>query len=484
MITFSIALAVLILGYFTYGKLVERLFGANDKNPVPASTLADGVDYVALPTWKAFMIQFLNIAGLGPIFGAIMGAKFGTSSYLWIVFGTIFGGAVHDYFSGMLSLRNKGASLPVIVGKYLGKGLQNVFTVFAIILLVLLGCVFVSQPADILARLTPDTLDLNFWLVAIFVYYFAATLFPIDKLIGNFYPILGGVLLFMAVGILVVLFWNQPDLPEMWNGFGTKYESNSIFPMMFISIACGAVSGFHGTQSPMMARCVKSEKKGRLVFYGAMVCEGIVALIWAAAATAYYQENGAGDSAALVTMNISKEWLGGIGGLVAIIGVVAAPITSGDTALRSARLVVADTLGFTQKGIINRLIISIPLFVITLLVLMTSCQHSEGFAKIWRYFAGSNQLLAAFTFWAATVYLCKVGKNYAITLIPALFMTMVVSTYIMISPECFEQPWYISYPAAALLTLNFLLVLLRWKYHYNMKFPKKTRQKPDKTILQ
>lgn len=484
MVTFSIALAVLVIGYFTYGKLVERLFGANAKNAVPSKVQADGVDFVPMPTWKAFMIQFLNIAGLGPIFGAVMGAKFGTSCYLWIVFGTIFGGAVHDYFSGMLSVRNGGASLPNIVGKYLGKSLQNMFTLFSIVLLVLLGCVFVSQPADILSRLTPETLGFNFWLIAIFVYYFAATLFPIDKLIGHLYPILGGILLFMALGILAVLFCEQPDLPEMWTGFGTKYESNSIFPMMFISVACGAVSGFHGTQSPMMARCINNEKKGRLVFYGAMVCEGIVALIWAAAASVYYQENGAGDSAAVITMNISKGWLGGIGGLIAIIGVIAAPITSGDTALRSARLVIADRIGFTQKGIVNRLIISIPLFIVTLLVLLTSCLHSEGFAQIWRYFAGSNQLLATFTLWAATVYLCKAGKNCLMTLVPALFMTMVVSTYIMISPECLNQPWYVSYPAGALLTLNFLLVLLRWKYHYNMKFPKKTRKKHDKTILQ
>lgn len=475
MVTFSIALIILILGYFIYGKFISRLFGADPARPVPSQEKPDGVDYVSLPTWKAFMIQFLNIAGLGPVFGAIMGAKFGTASYLWIVFGTIFGGAVHDYLSGMVSLRNGGESLPNLVGRYLGKGIQGIFTLFSLLLLVLLGCVFVSQPAELLSKITPDNLTANFWMIVIFVYYLVATLFPIDKVIGRFYPLIGGLLIFMAVAILAALFIRQPDIPEIWNGFGVKYEKYPIFPMMFISIACGAVSGFHGTQSPMVARCIRNEKNGHLVFYGAMVMEGIVALIWAAAATAYYPTHGIDESAATITMNISREWLGRIGGLIAILGVIAAPISSGDTAIRSARLIIADSLNFTQRGVINRLIISIPLFGVTLGLLFFSITKSEGFAIIWRYFAWSNQVLSVFTFWALTVYLCREGKNYLVTLIPAMFMTCVTTTYFMMAPECLHLPGIISYIIGILLSLNFLLALLRWKYHYNMHFPIKTR---------
>ena len=269
MITFVIALIVLVLGYVFYGKFIERLFGADPKREVPAKAMADGVDYIAMPTWKAYMIQFLNIAGLGPIFGAIMGAKFGTASYLWIVFGTIFAGSVHDYLSGMISLRHGGESLPQLVGRYLGTSVQKVFMVFSMILLVLVGAVFVSQPADILVRLTGGAMGINTWIAIIFVYYLLATLFPIDKIIGRFYPIFGAALLFMAIGIMIALFVNHPPLPEMWKGFGVKYDRNPIFPMMFISIACGAISGFHATQSPLMARCITDEGKGRIVFYGA-----------------------------------------------------------------------------------------------------------------------------------------------------------------------------------------------------------------------
>ncbi len=475
MVTFSVALILLILGFFIYGKFVSRFFGEDPTREVPSVSMADGVDYVCMPTWKAYMIQFLNIAGLGPIFGAIMGAKFGTASYLWIVFGTIFGGAVHDYLSGMLSLRNGGESLPRLVGRYLGKGIQRVFTIFTLIFLILVGCVFVSQPAELLANLTPDKLSTMFWMVVIFLYYLVATLFPIDKIIGRFYPILGAALLFMAIGILVSLYIHHPALPEMWNGFGTKYEKNPIFPMMFISIACGAVSGAHATQSPMMARCIRNERNGRTVFYGAMVSEGIVALVWAAAATAYYQSHGAGETASTISMNISKEWLGAVGGLFAILGVIAAPISSGDTAMRSARLMIADELRFTQKGIVNRLLISIPLFAVTLGVLAISIRQSEGFAIIWRYFSWSNQMLSVFTFWAITVYFCKVGKNYLITLIPALFMTCVTTSYFMMAPECCGLPGYIGYPVGAFVALDFLIILFRWKYHYHMQFPHKTR---------
>ena len=463
MITFTIALIVLVLGYVFYGKFIERLFGADPNREVPSKSMADGVDYIAMPTWKAYMIQFLNIAGLGPIFGAIMGAKFGTASYLWIVLGTIFAGSVHDYLSGMLSMRNGGESLPQLVGRYLGTSVQKIFMVFSMVLLVLVGAVFVSQPADILVRLTGESMSINTWIAIIFVYYLLATLFPIDKIIGKLYPIFGAALLFMAIGIMVMLYVKHPALPEMWNGFGVKYDKNPIFPMMFISIACGAISGFHATQSPLMARCLTNESRGRLVFYGAMVSEGIVALIWAAAATAYFGEHGTDSTAAQIVLDISKTWLGKVGGLLAVIGVVAAPISSGDTALRSARLIVADFLKKKQKTIGSRLAISIPLFVITFIALFYSLRDKEGFAIIWRYFAWSNQTLSVFTLWAITVYLTQQKKQAFVTLIPALFMTVVTVTYIFMAPEGFHLTPWIAYIIAAAVALTFLIIYLRWR---------------------
>ena len=463
MVTFVIALIVLVLGYVFYGKFIERLFGADPKREVPAKSMADGVDYIAMPTWKAYMIQFLNIAGLGPIFGAIMGAKFGTASYLWIVFGTIFAGSVHDYLSGMISMRHGGESLPQLIGRYLGSPIQKVFIIFSMVLLVLVGAVFVSQPADILARLTPESMGVNMWIVIIFIYYLIATLFPIDKIIGKFYPIFGAALLFMALGIMVALFINRPELPEIWNGFGTKYDKNPIFPMMFISIACGAISGFHATQSPLMARCMTNENKGRIVFYGAMISEGIVALIWAAAATAYFGEHGTDQGAAAIVLDISKTWLGKVGGLLAVIGVVVAPISSGDTALRSARLIVADFFRIKQKSIASRLAISIPLFIITFFALFYSLRDKEGFNIIWRYFAWSNQTLAVFTLWAVTVYLTLCKKKVIFTLIPAMFMTVVTVTYIFMAPEGFSLAPWIAYIIAGAVAVSFLIIYLFWK---------------------
>ena len=467
MVTFVIALIALVLGYVFYGKFIERMFGADPNRDVPAKSMADGVDYIAMPTWKAYMIQFLNIAGLGPIFGAIMGAKFGTGAYLWIVFGTIFAGSVHDYLSGMISMRHGGESLPQLIGRYLGGPVQKVFIVFSMILLVLVGAVFVSQPADILARLTPDTMGVNWWICIIFIYYLIATLFPIDKIIGKFYPIFGAALLFMAFGIMIALLVNRPELPEIWNGFGTKYDKNPIFPMMFISSACGAISGFHATQSPLMARCMTNETKGRIVFYGAMISEGIVALIWAAAATAYFGEHGTDQGAAAIVLDISKTWLGKVGGLLAVLGVVVAPISSGDTALRSARLIVADFFHIKQKSIGSRLAISIPLFVITLGALLYSLRDKEGFNIIWRYFAWSNQTLAVFTLWAVTVYLTLHKKKILVTLIPALFMTVVTVTYIFMAPEGFRLAPWIAYIIAAVVAIAFLVIYLLWKRRFD-----------------
>ena len=468
MITFTIALIALIGGYFIYGAYVNRIFGPDDRK-TPAVTNADGVDFIPLPTWKIFMIQFLNIAGLGPIFGAIMGAQFGTASYLWIVLGTIFAGAVHDFFSGTLSIRNGGESLPEIVGRYLGSKTKKVMCVFTLVLMILVGAVFVSGPAELLAGMTPDWMNAIFWIVVIFLYYILATILPVDKIIGKIYPLFAIALLFMAVGILVMLYVKNPDLPEIWTGFGTKYEKNPIFPMMFISIACGAISGFHATQSPLMARCMTSERHCRPIFYGAMVAEGIVALIWAAAATYFFQENGIIDqltgraySGAVVATSISKEWLGAVGGILAILGIVAAPITSGDTALRSARLIAADFFQIDQKPVSKRLLISIPLFLITFGVLMYSLKDAEGFKIIWRYFAWCNQTLSVFTLWAITVYLVGRRKNFYIALLPALLMTLVCSTYICIAPEGLSLSHNLSYLIGGLCTLVAVFCFIRW----------------------
>ena len=467
MITFTIALLVLIGGYFVYGKFVEKVFGIDPSRKTPAFTKQDGVDYIPMPTWKVFMIQFLNIAGLGPIFGAIMGAKFGTASYLWIVLGSIFAGAVHDFLSGMISLRNGGESLPETIGRYLGVNFKQFMRGFTVLLMVLVGAVFVAGPAGLLAKLTPESLDLSFWATIVFIYYVLATLLPIDKIIGKIYPIFAVALIFMAVGILVMLFWNHPQLPEITDGLtNTHPDGLPIFPMMFISIACGAISGFHATQSPMMARCITNEKYGRPVFYGAMITEGIVALIWAAAATYFFHtESGTAlfaadsgnDNAAIVVDSITKEWLGTIGGQLAVLGVIAAPITSGDTAFRSARLIVADFLHIDQKPILKRLLISVPLFVVGFIILHVN------FSVLWRYFAWCNQTLAVFTLWALTVYLVRENKPYIITLIPALFMTAVCTTYILMAPEGLALPEVWAYAIAAVVVLFVFGLFLYWK---------------------
>ncbi len=475
MISFIIALAALIAGYFLYGAFVERVFGADPKRPTPVKTMADGVDYVELPSWKIFLIQFLNIAGLGPIFGAIMGVMFGPSAFLWIVFGTIFAGAVHDYLSGMLSIRSRGASQPEIVGEQLGTKVKNVMRVFALLLMILVGAVFVYNPADLLAMLTPDYLDKIFWIVLIFVYYMLATLLPIDKLIGKLYPLFGIALLFMAIGVMTMLFVHHSAVPEIWDEFYNHKPdaaANPIFPMMFVSIACGAISGFHATQSPMMARCMSTERHGRPIFYGAMVTEGIVALIWAAAAVAFTGGYGKLDeflgtgSPAILVNNLSNEWLGAVGGLLAVLGVIAAPITSGDTALRSARLIAADFLGFKQDKIAKRLMVSVPIFVLCFIVMLIP------YEVLWRYFAWCNQVLSVFTLWACTVWLAKNKRLYIITLIPAMFMTAVTVTYIFFAPEGFSALSQtltgtpIPYEAAVGIGLAtagaFLLMFTRW----------------------
>jgi carbon starvation protein CstA len=465
MTSFLIALAVLIGGYFIYGVVVEKIFGIDASRPTPAMTMADGIDYVPMPTWKVFLIQFLNIAGLGPIFGAIMGIMFGPAAFLWIVLGTIFGGAVHDFISAMMSLRSGGKSLPEIVGNELGGGIKQTMRAFSVILMILVGAVFVITPSGLIAGMTPESLDTTFWICAIFVYYMLATLLPIDKLIGNIYPVFGAALLFMAAGLLGYLLFSGINIPDGFSdGLCSRYgdDAHPVFPMMFVSIACGAISGFHATQSPMMARCLKNEKLARPVFYGAMVAEGLVALIWAAATIAFmgsYENLFAymaehGNSAGAVVKDISISWLGTAGGILAILGVVAAPITTGDTALRSARLITADFLHFSQKTLMKRLGLSLPIFALTFLVMMID------FNVLWRYFAWCNQTLAVFTLWAATVYLARHGKKYIITLLPAMFMTVVSVSYVLFArrPEGFGLNWWVAV-GAGLAVAAFLLAL-------------------------
>ncbi len=450
MITFFISILALVLGYIFYSKVAERIFGADEKRKTPAMTMKDGVDYMPMPKWRTFLIQFLNIAGLGPIFGAVAGAMWGPVAFLWIVFGSIFGGAVHDYFSGMLSVKHKGLSIPEIVGIYLGIGTKQFMRGFTVVLMVIVGAVFIMGPAKILASLTPNMLSMTFWVWVVFIYYVLATMLPIDKIIGKIYPVFGFALLFMAVGLTTALFVKGYHIPELTldnlTNHHTEPDKFPIFPMMFITIACGAISGFHATQSPLMARCITNEKQGRGVFYGAMITEGVVALIWAAIGMAFY--GGVGPlnevmvankgNAAFVVNEISNSLLGKLGGALALLGVVAAPITSGDTAFRSARLIVADFLNFKQGPIKNRLIISVPLFAVGFGLTLVD------FAVIWRYFAWSNQTLAVFVLWAITVYLAQEKKFYWITLLPALFMTTVTISYLFFAPEGFGLSYEIS----------------------------------------
>ena len=456
MYSFLISIVALVLGYLLYGAFVERAFGPDPARRTPAIEKADGVDFIVMPTWKVYMIQFLNIAGTGPIFGAIMGAKFGPASYLWIVLGCIFAGAVHDYMCGMLSVRHGGASFPDLVGDYLGKRTQKVMLVFSVVLLLLVGTVFVYSPALILGDIAGDGTrgSIMLWVGIIFVYYLIATLLPIDKVIGKIYPVFAVALLFMAVALMVCLFIKWPSLPEVWDGLGGWSEkaglkNQPIFPCLFITIACGAISGFHATQSPLMARCMKSEKLGRPIFYGSMITEGLVALVWAAVSSWFFFDGGAAAvgsdtsaAAPTVVTKVSENWLGLTGGILAILGVVAAPITSGDTAFRSARLIIADFVHLPQKAIGRRLTIAVPLFVASAFLLWYNIADANGFNTVWRYFGWSNQALAVFMLWTATAYFVKEkgGLWYLITLLPALFMTAVCVTFILVDKIGFRLP--------------------------------------------
>lgn len=470
MVTFIISLLALVLGYVFYGKLVEKIFSPDDRK-TPAVRINDGVDFIVLPGWKVFMIQFLNIAGTGPIFGAIMGAKFGPSAYLWIVLGCIFAGAVHDYLSGMLSMRHDGAGQPELIGLYLGQGTKRVMLVFSVFLLMMVGAVFVYSPALILGDICGEGLTwVYIWCGIIFVYYIIATMLPIDKIIGKIYPLFAVSMLFMALALMVVLFVKWPSLPELSDGIYGEGFKSPIFPALFITIACGAISGFHATQTPLMARCVKSEKMGRPMFYGAMITEGVVALIWATVSMYFFyggaaEELGASLSlqAPEVVTTVSQGWLGTFGGILALLGVVAAPITSGDTALRSARLIIAEFLHLDQKSYMKRIYICIPLFGATLALLFFNIENPDGFNVIWSYFGWANQTLAVFTLWAITVYLVRQKKPWVITMLPALFMTVVCSSFIMISPNAFGLDMTVGYAVGGAALIISLAWFFIWK---------------------
>lgn len=463
MISFLASVVVLLLGYFVYSKFIERVFGVDENRATPAYNKADGVDFVVLSWPKIFLIQFLNIAGLGPIFGAIAGAMWGPVAFFWIVFGNILGGAVHDYFSGMISIRRGGENIPEIIGAYLGTTVKQLMRIFVILMMIMVGAVFVVGPAKILDGLSGSTFGLTFWASIIFIYYIFATLLPIDKIIGRIYPIFGFAMLFMAVAICFVMIYNGLPIPEVsFSNMHVNSENFPIFPMLFVTIACGAISGFHATQSPLMSRCLKNEKYGRRVFYGAMISEGLVALIWAAVGMSFW--GGVSELNAVMTDHqgnaawavneISVGLLGKAGAILAVLGVVAAPITSGDTAFRSARLIVADFLKLEQKKLKNRLMISAFLFSIGFI--LTQIQ----FDIIWRYMAWSNQTLATLVLWTITVFLIRNGKNFWITLIPAIFMTMVVSTYIFIAPEGFHLNHSISYILGSATSCIIVLIFL------------------------
>lgn len=472
MITFLICLAALVASYFTYGKYLEKKCDINPSNPVPSKTMYDGVDYLPLPRWKVFLIQLLNIAGLGPIFGALLGAAYGPVAFLWITLGGIFMGAMHDFVAGVISLKNNGLSLPEIIGKYLGGGTKQIMRLFSLLLMVLVGAVFMSQPAVLISSnislpslevvaFGTTTWELFAVLAVILVYYILATLLPIDKIIGRFYPVFGVALLVMAFGILFILLTKSdiypiPELTSLKNCIADP-EKFPIVPMLFTTIACGALSGFHATQSPMMARCMTNEKQARSIFYGAMISESIIALIWAAIGMAFWGGteglNAAiaqyGGSAAKMVDVITGTTLGPVVAACVLVGVVGCAVTSGDTAFRSARLIVADVFNISQKSLLKRVLVSLPLFVLALVIIF-----ALPFQTIWSYFAWCNQALAVFTLWCITVYLFREKKPVLIGMLPALIMTYVCSSYIFISPMMFGmENRALAYVLGGVLTL-------------------------------
>ena len=458
MITFILSIVLLVVGYFTYGKFVERVFVADRKRQTPAFSMRDDIDYVPMNTTRNSLIQLLNIAGVGPIFGPILGALYGPVAFVWIVIGCIFAGAVHDYLTGMISIRNHGAHLPQLAGKFLGKTMKHVVNGFAILLLLLVGTVFVTSPAALLANMT--SLSLTLIILAIFAYYLIATLLPIDKVIGRIYPYFGALLLFSAAGIGIGLVVTGAPIPEL--SFQNMHPDNApIFPLLFLTISCGALSGFHATQTPIISRTTENETSGRKIFYGMMIAEGVIAMIWAAAAMSLFQGEqslsdvlAAGGPAAVVS-EVSTTMLGAVGGTLAVLGVIVLPITSGDTAFRSARMIIADYLKVEQKPIVKRILIALPLFVASY-----ALTHMD-FTLLWRYFSWANQTTAVIALWTGTMYLVLSRKPYLITSIPAVFMTMATFTYLAYAPIGFNLPLQTSYIVAALGTLVCIALFMK-----------------------
>ncbi len=458
MISLLVSFVVLIAGYLLYGRVTEKIFSPDDRE-TPAVAVNDGVDCVPMKTWKAFLVQLLNIAGTGPIFGALMGAVFGPVVFLWIVFGSILGGAVHDYMSGMISSRHGGASVAELSGQYLGKAAKWIMRIFSVILLVLCGAVFVTSPAGLLEKLTPDWMNGIFWTVVILAYYMLATLLPIDKLIGKLYPVFGVLLIVMAAAVIggIIFSGGKYTIPEISLN-NLHPDGTPVWPYMFITVACGAVSGFHATQSPMVAKCITSEKEGRKVFYGAMISEAVIALVWAAAGVSFYGttqmlSEALKSGASNVVYDISTGVLGVFGGILAVAGVIVCPVTSGDTAFRSARLILAETFKLDQKPIKNRMLITVPLLAAGGLFTWVAITDGNGFQTIWRYFSWSNQTLAMIALWLSTAYLLKKGRyrfGSLLTALPAAFMSAVSMTYILTAQEGFRLSASIACPAGAL----------------------------------
>ncbi|WP_258358760.1 carbon starvation CstA family protein [Moorella sulfitireducens] len=477
MVTFWVSIIILLVGYSLYGAFVEKVFAPQEKRPTPAVRLNDGVDYVPMDWKRDFLIQLLNIAGLGPIFGAIQGALWGPVAFIWIVLGGIFAGAVHDYLVGMLSVRNDGANLPTIVGNYLGPRMKQFVNIFTVIVLILVGTVFMTGPAQLLAKLTPTHLTYTFWLGVILAYYFLATILPVDKIIGRIYPFFGAVLIIMAVGIVGGIMIEGYHIPELTLA-NLHPQGAPLWPLLFITIACGAISGFHATQSPIIARCLENERYGRRVFYGAMIAESIIALIWAAAAMTFFGSTGGlanglkglGGPAGVVNQ-ASFTLLGAVGGVLAILGVVVLPVTSGDTAFRAARLTIAEFLNLKQGPIINRYKIAVPIFAVGFIL------SQIDFTIVWRYFAWSNQTLAMIALWTAAVYLARQRSFHWVATIPAIFMTAVSITYILQAPEGLHLATTISYPVGLAAAVLALLAFL-WRVYSRQAVPGAT--KPQK----
>ncbi|HFJ9329641.1 TPA: carbon starvation protein A [Bacillus paranthracis] len=451
MITFLVSIVVLIIGYFTYGKFIEKIFGVNYKRKTPAYVNQDGVDYVPMDRRKNSMIQLLNIAGTGPIFGPILGALYGPVAFVWIVIGAIFAGAVHDYLTGMISIRNKGAHIPELAGKFLGNAMRHIVNVFSLLLLVLVGTVFITTPASLLDIVLQGKVSITLILTVIFVYYILSTILPIDKIIGKIYPVLGALLLISAIGIGGMMIIKGSPIPELT--FENMHPDNApIFPLLMLTITCGALSGFHATQSPIISRTLQTEKHGRYVFFGMMIAEAIIAMIWAAAAMSIFSYGELNEliksgTPAAVVSEISKTMLGAFGGTIAVIGVIVLPITSGDTAFRAARSIIADYFNFEQTKLKNRLIIAIPLFVIAYGL------TKIDFTLLWRYFSWANQSTAAIALWIGTMYLFIKGKPYVVSLIPAIFMTLMTVIYILNAKIGFNIPLNISYMVGAVITV-------------------------------